>query len=180
MRSLVIETGLLLSLMLCIAATIRTVRIDKSASGITYHANHPLHSWTGINKKVDGVVRYSDSSGRISKVAILAKVADFNSENSNRDSHMIEAAEALKYPNVNFVSSEVIYGEAILVKGNLTFHGITKPIQFNVVELMQDNRKIVTGNFDIGLTDFNIDPPSLMFVKTDNTINISFRIVFPQ
>ena len=32
------------------------------------------------------------------------------------------------------------------------------------------------GSFDINLTDFNIEPPSLMFIEIDNTIKIEYLI----
>jgi polyisoprenoid-binding protein YceI len=166
------------AMFLLIAGTVRTIRTDKSISVITYHMVHPMHSWDGVNKSFDGVVQYSDSSKQVVKVAILAKVADFNSDNSNRDSHTIEVTEAIKYPTISFVSTGIVYDAKILVKGNLTFHGVTKPIQFYITEQTVKNRKVVEGGFEIKLTDFKIDPPSLMFVKAEDKIALKFTVQF--
>lgn len=178
MKNLLIVFPLLLFAGFSFTGGVKTIRTDKSKSVITYHMHHPVHSWDGVNKSIDGVVQYADSIKQILKVAIIAKVADFDSENSNRDSHMMEVTEALKYPAVNFVSTSVTYADKILVKGNLTFHGVTKAVQFYITDQVSGNTHKVEGNFQCKLTDFNIDPPSLMFVKTDDELKLSFSISF--
>jgi polyisoprenoid-binding protein YceI len=88
-------------------------------------------------------------------------------------------AEAIKYPNITFNSKSIKQeGNKLSVEGTLNFHGVNKDIAF-VAEKTGDKNKIqVTGGFEIKMTDFKIDPPSLMAIATDDEIKIKFSIVY--
>lgn len=158
---------------------IKSARIDKAKSFITYHMVHPMHSWDGISKEVDGVIQYDDKTFQITKVAIVAKVASFDSKSSNRDSHMMEVTEAIKYPTVTFVSTSVKDdGSSVDVTGTISFHGVSKPIHFIAKEEFADKRKIISGEFILLLEDFKIERPSMLMMKTENEMKMSFSVEF--
>lgn len=158
---------------------IKSVRFDKSNSSLTYHMSHPMHEWDGISKEVDGVVQFDVQSGSIQKVALLAKLASFDSKNSNRDSHLLEITEAIKYPTVSFVSTQVKdNGGELEVQGKINFHNVTKDISFKAQSKTFSKTRIVSGNFILLLEDFNLGRPSLMMVKTSNELKMSFSVNF--
>ncbi|MDE3236594.1 MAG: YceI family protein [Bacteroidota bacterium] len=156
---------------------LKTSRIDKSKSLITYHMSHPMHDWDGTSKDIDGIVQYDERTKQINKVAIVVKVASFDSKNSNRDSHMMEVTEAIKYPSVTFVSSSIKEeGGAIDITGTITFHGVNKQIHFTGKEMMAGDRKVISGEFVVLLEDFKIERPSMMMMKTDNEMKMTFSV----
>jgi polyisoprenoid-binding protein YceI len=157
----------------------RKIYCDKSNSTITYDMNHPLHEWTGVSKEVTSIIITDENRDIISQVAVSVKFSSFDSKNANRDSHAIEVAEAIKYPNITFNSKSIKQeGNKLSVEGTLNFHGVNKDIAF-VAEKSGDKNKIqVTGGFEIKMTDFKIDPPSLMAIATDDEIKIKFSIVY--
>jgi polyisoprenoid-binding protein YceI len=158
---------------------IKTIKLDKKKSSITYHLSHPLHDWDGVSKEVDGVVQLDDKTGSVTKVAISAKISSFDSKNSNRDSHMLEVTEALKYPSVTFVSSAVKdNGTTLEVTGKVTFHNVAKDITFTAASNTKDKVRQVTGNFVLLLEDFKIERPSLMMMKTNNEMKMSFAVEY--
>jgi polyisoprenoid-binding protein YceI len=109
-------------------SAIRTMA-DKKQSSITYSMRHPLHVWTGVSKEVSSVIISEGEKSNIKQVAVSARVATFDSKNANRDSHMLETIEALKFPNITFSGNVVSTQEKPYeVSGELTFHGVTKPI----------------------------------------------------
>jgi len=152
---------------------------DKSNSTITYEMNHPLHEWTGVSKEVTSIIITDENREIISQVAVSVKFSTFDSKNANRDSHAIEVAEAIKYPNITFNSKSIRQeGNKLSVEGTLNFHGINKDIAF-IAEKSGNKSKIqVTGGFEIKMTDFKIDPPSLMALATDDEIKIKFSVVY--
>jgi polyisoprenoid-binding protein YceI len=159
--------------------TFKNIRAEKTST-LTYHMVHPLHSWTGTSNDVQGVLQYDDAAKKVSKVAILAKVSSFDSKNSNRDSHMLEVTEALKYPNVSFSSTSVSEnGNHLVVKGLLTFHGVAKEISFNADQQQVKGQKVVDGSFTVQLDQFKIERPSLMMMPVENDMKIDFHMVFP-
>ena len=153
---------------------------DKTKSTVTYSLKHPLHKWDGTSKDVSSLIVYNRGNKTIDNVAVAIKIASFDSENANRDSHTIEVLEAIKIPNVTFSSTSIIVeDDELKVTGNLVFHGITKPITFTAKETNNGKELWVTGNFEIKITDFKIAPPSLMGLATQDLIKIRLSIYYP-
>jgi len=152
---------------------------DKNKSDITYAMNHPLHAWTGVSNNILSVMLLDTSNMEINELAVVIKIASFNSKNSNRDSNTIEVTEALKYPNVSLSSNSIKQtNDRLTVKGKLKFHGVSKEIIFDAQkEIIKDEIK-VTGNFKILMTDFKIKPPKLLGIATDKNIKLSFTVFY--
>lgn len=169
-------TFLLLPVLL--SAQVKTA-IDKKKSTITYSMNHMLHAWDGTSSDLNGVVQLN-AEGNIEKVAILSKVSAFDSKSSNRDAHMLEVTEALKYPNISFSSTAVTESATgeLEVKGTLQFHGVKKEISFKGLRNKKGNSTVVTGNFIFLLEDFNIERPSFMLKKVDNEVKVAFEVYY--
>ncbi len=148
-------------------------------SSITYAMNHPLHSWTGESKKVKSVILSNADKTEISQVAVAVSIASFDSKNANRDSHAMEVTEALKFPNIVFSSNQIErQGDKLMVKGILKFHGIAKSISFTAQTKKIGDNLQVKGGFSIKMTDFGIEPPSLMAMSTDDEIKLSFIVYY--
>ena len=153
---------------------------DKTKSTVTYSLSHPLHKWDGTSKDVSSLIVYNRGNKTIDNVAVAIKIASFDSENANRDSHTIEVLEAIKIPNVTFSSTSIkVDGNELMVAGNLTFHGVTKPITFSAKETDNGKELVITGNFEIKITDFKISPPSLMGLATEDLIKIRLSVSYP-
>lgn len=158
---------------------IKTARFDKTRSSITYTMVHPLHTWEGVSKEIDGLVQSDTKSEKIIKVAAVAKIASFDSKNSNRDSHMIEVTDAIKYPTVSFVTTSVKdEGTTLDVTGKITLHNVTKEIHFVASSKTENKKRVLSGNFIVLLEDFKIERPSFMMVKTENEMKMAFSIEY--
>ncbi len=158
----------------------RKIMADKALSTVTYSAKHPLHKWDGVSKDVNAAMMYNDDTKQPETVAVSIKVASFDSDNNNRDSHAIEVLDGLKYPNVTFVSSDIKAGEngLLTAKGTLTFHGVAKPATLQATCKEAGGKLTLTGEFPVSLTDHNIERPSLMGLKTDDAMILRFNVVF--
>lgn len=171
---------LLFTVALAPKADSRKIVADKKASSVTYAMSHPAHDWEGVCKDVNAAIVYDDATKAISQVAVSLKVDAFDSGNANRDSHAIEVMEGLKYPKVTFSSNKIKgINNLLTAYGNLTFHGVTKPITITVARTDADKSIALNGKFDILLSDFNIERPSLFGVKTKDEVKMSFKVVFP-
>ena len=155
-----------------------TLMINAEKSNINYSAKHVLHAWEGKNNNIKGVIIFD---GSISTIAIAAKVVDFDSGNSGRDSHSLEVLEALKFPNIKFYSDKVnSEGNAIIFEGEIEFHGEKKPIKVLAsVEESDENIKI-DGKFQIIPTEFSVTLPSFMLIEMEDYLNISFSLQFDK
>lgn len=157
----------------------RKLTLDKTRSVMSYTMRHPLHTWDGVSHDVQSVLVYNDATDRFEAVAVAAKIASFDSRDANRDSHAIEILEGIKYPRVTFSSTALEQTGLILsVRGNLTFHGVTKPIVFDAQRADKGGQILVTGEFPVKMSDYNVERPSLMMVQTDESFTLRFSLLY--
>ena len=153
--------------------------IDKNSSEIIYSGKHFLHAWSGKNKKINGLLFVDQASNEVNKIAVLLYVNDFDSGNSNRDSHSLEVLNALRFPEINFYSENIINNnDSITFKGNLEFHGITISKDIPALVKMESNKIELEGNFKVSLREFGIKAPSFMLAEMQDFIDLSFSLEF--
>ena len=153
--------------------------IDKNSSEIIYSGKHFLHAWSGKNKKINSLLFIDQASNEVNKIAVLLYVNDFDSGNSNRDSHSLEVLNALKFPEIRFYSENIISdNNSITFKGNLEFHGKTVSKDILTVVNRKDNKIQLEGNFKISLNEFGIKAPSFMLAEIEDLIDLSFSLEF--
>lgn len=128
--------------------TILTVSLLSNAQSKIW-TNDPAHSRLGFTIKhltiseVEG--RFANFSVKVittkadymdAKVVLIAKVTSINTNSDSRDTHLRSADffDAQKYPVMTFKSTSVkkINAKKGLLSGNLTMHGITKPVTLTV------------------------------------------------
>lgn len=160
------------------ASTVK-VFADKKVSSITYTMRHPLHTWDGTSKDVNSVIVTNADKSVLTQVAVSVKLGSFDSKNANRDSHMIEVAEGLKYPIISFSSTSIqTQGDVLLVKGTVSFHGVTQPVTFEAKRKTTGSNLEVIGAFTLKMTQFKIEPPSLLGVAADDEFKLKFKVVY--
>ena len=157
----------------------KIISADKTSSWIQYTVNHPLHKVDATSDNFVCNIDYNPDKKQIDKVAVSAKVVSFDSKNSNRDSNAMEAVESIKYPTVKFISNSVnTSGSKLDIRGNLTFHGITKEISFNADQKTEGDKLTVQGTFPVSLDAYKVDKPGLLGMKIDDELMVEFKAVF--
>lgn len=157
----------------------RKITADPANSYIKYSMQHPLHDWDAKSPSSRCIIVFDDESSKIEAVAVVVQVKSFDSGNANRDSHAIEVLEALKYPNITFSSTGITEESGKLsIKGNLNFHGTSRPVVINAVRKTDKDAVVVSGGFVINMKDYNIDPPGLMGLNTKEEIKLEFVMSF--
>lgn len=172
-----------------------------AAEAQTTWTNDPQHSRLGFVVKhlmiseVDG--RFADFNATVTtskpdysdaKITLTAKVASINTDVEARDAHLKTADffDAAKYPTLTFKSTKLVKQSAKkgYIYGNLTFHGITKPIKLDATffgKVVNPMNEHVTAGFQIkGIlkrTDYNLGPkfPELMI---GNDVRIIANVEF--
>ncbi len=151
----------------------------KKESFVTYTLHHPLHTIEAMSKDVDCKITVDRSAKEIKTVSAQVDVTTFDSGNSNRDSHAMEVIDALSYPEVDFVSTSVSQnGDSLKVSGKMTFHGVTKDIVIPAACRWESGKLTVQGKFDLSLTAFKVQRPSLLMMPVDDALKFSFVAVF--
>lgn len=159
------------------AQQVQKWNLDPSRSEISYTGVHLLHEWTGVNKKLVGLMQTKEEQLEI--IAVSAKVADFDSGNENRDAHALELLDVFDFPNVRFLAKKFIYdGQKVVMDGVLQFRGINRNISVTMNIEKVENQYKVFGDFNIQPTLFNMPLPSFMLKDIDDALDISVSLIF--
>ena len=179
MRKLLVIVPLLV---VNVAVALGQPRIAETLQGeswIAYRLVHPLHEIEAKSTSPEYKAELDPTTKEVKTVAAQVDVTTFDSGNSNRDSHAMEVIEALTYPYVEFTSTSITQkGDSLFVTGKLTFHGVTKDITMAGTAQWQPNRLDVHGAFDIGLTEFKIERPSLLMIPVEDKLSFTLAAAF--
>lgn len=99
------------------------------------------------------------------------------SDKKTRDEHMYELLKAEKFKTISFDIKSITKTDVDYeIKGVLTLNGVSKNIKAKISINQQNNQILLTGGFSFNLTDFSLEPPTMMFVTVRNQIDISYNI----
>ena len=142
-------------------------------STLTYHVSHPLHQVDGVSHAArgKGVCHAGECD-----FLIAVPVKSFDSGDSNRDIHMVQATRGAEFPMVTVrtrLPATVPTAGTIHADLEIEFAGQTAhygQVAFQVVNQGKDIR--ITGTIPATLSDFKIEPPSLLTVRVKNEIPV--------
>jgi polyisoprenoid-binding protein YceI len=181
MKKIFLSISAIYFLFLSVAFSQNTIQVtnNKANTTITYKLHHPAHEVEAKSNDLMVKIEYDKDKQQITKAIANIKVSSFDSGNSSRDSHAMEAIEALKFPNSTFKSTGFSYsGNTLKIYGDLTFHGVTKNITIDATQKIDGNTLTITGNFGVSLDKFKVERPSLLFVPTDEYLMFNFSTNF--
>jgi hypothetical protein len=142
-------------------------------STLTYHVSHPLHQSEGVSHGAKG--KGVCHAGQC-EFLIAVPVKSFDSGDSNRDLHMIQVTRGAEFPlvtvRVRLPESDAA-ASTINADLEIQFAGQTahyKQVPFKVEK--QGGETHITGTIPATLTDFKIDPPSLLTMPVKNDIPV--------
>jgi hypothetical protein len=151
-------------------------------STLTYHVSHPLHQTEGVSHAARGKGICHEGQ---CDFLIAVPVKTFDSGDSNRDLHMIQVTRGAEFPMVTVRTRlPEAASSSATVKADLEvqFAGQTaqyKQISFELVKQGDETR--LTGTIPTTLTDFKIDPPSLLTLPVKNEIPVRVEMTWsPQ
>lgn len=99
------------------------------------------------------------------------------SDKKSRDEHMYELLQVEKFKTISFDIRSITKNETDYeIKGALTLNGVTKNIKAKIIINQQNNQISLNGGFSFNLTDFNLEPPKMMFLTVRNQIDITYNI----
>jgi polyisoprenoid-binding protein YceI len=113
---------------------------DKAHAFIQFRIKHLGYSWLyGRFNDFQGTFSYDEKQPQKAKVSVTLKTASIDTNFAERDKHLRsdDFFDVKKYPESKFVSTSYTptgNGDGLL-KGDLTLHGVTKPVTVVVKEI---------------------------------------------
>ena len=136
-------------------AALITWRIDPAHAGAEFKVKHMMiANVKGTIKGITGDLTEHTTDASLSSIEAALDVSTLNTGEPQRDGHLKSAdfLELEKYPTITFKSTQVERKgeEEYAVTGDLTIHGVTRPVTLSV-EGPTPPQKDPWGNVRIGL-----------------------------
>lgn len=143
------------------------------SSTLTYHVSHPLHQSEGVSHAARG--KGVCQAGQCNFL-IAVPVKSFESGDSNRDLHMVQVTHGAQFP---LVSVRVSIPESSLRSGSIRcdveieFAGQTARYKDVTIQTAPNGSETrITGAIPATLSDFKIEPPSLLAIPVKNEMPV--------
>ena len=141
--------GLVLLLLLALASAAQaaeTFKIDPAHSRIGFSVRHMIGTAKGHFSKFSGTITLDRDHPEQSSVSVTIEAASIDTGIAKRDEHLrAELFEVAKYPEIIFKSRRVKQtgANAGEITGDLTMHGVTRPIVLTV-QLIGNRWRVAT------------------------------------
>ena len=150
-----------------------------SQSTLTYHVSHPLHQTDGVSHAARG--KGVCHAGQCDFL-IAVPVKSFDSGDSNRDLHMLQVTRGGEFPMVTVrtrLPEDASASATIHADLEVQFAGQTaKYKQVSFQQATQGNEVRISGTIPATLSDFKIDPPSLLAMPVKNEIPVRVEMTW--
>jgi polyisoprenoid-binding protein YceI len=139
MKSWISKTAVAIAIVIAlpVLAHADTWQIDPAHTNVEFSVRHMIISKVkGIFNKTSGTITINSNDPTSAKIDATIDAASINTRVDKRDAHLKSPAflDVDKYPTITFISTKV---EAAgpgkwKVTGDLTLHGVTKPVELDV------------------------------------------------
>jgi hypothetical protein len=148
---------------------------------LTYHVSHPLHQSEGVSHEARG--KGVCHQGQCDFL-IAVPVKSFDSGDSNRDLHMIQAVRGAEFPLVTVrtrLPEDTSSAGTIHADLEVQFAGQTAEYKQVPLQLMKNGDDIkIIGTVPATLSDFRIPPPSLLAIPVKNEIPVRVEMTWHE
>lgn len=150
-------------------------------STLIYHASHPLHQVEGLSHAARG--KGLCHQGQCDFL-IAVPVKSFDSGDSNRDLHMLQAARGAQFPVITVraqLPEKALGAGTIIADLEIEFAGQTvhyRQVSFQVISHGTEAR--IKGTIPAVLSDFKIQPPTLLTIAVKNEIPVQVDMTWRQ
>jgi polyisoprenoid-binding protein YceI len=148
---------------------------------VTFSSDAPMEKIEAVNNKVSSV--FDTETGAL-EFAVLIK--SFHFQKALMEEHFNENyMESTKYPKAIFKGKITNLGSINLktngdyrgaVQGDLTIHGITKPIQADAMLKVSDGTIHATSSFQVAVADYNIEIPKVVRENIAKIVQVNVTI----
>jgi len=148
---------------------------------LIYYASHPLHHVEGLSHAARG--KGLCHQGQCD-LLIAVPVKSFDSGDSNRDLHMLQAARGAQFPMITVrtqIPEKALGSSTIITDLEIEFAGQTvhyRQVSFQVINHGKEAR--IKGTIPATLSDFKIQPPTLLTIPVKNEIPVQVDMTWRQ
>jgi polyisoprenoid-binding protein YceI len=146
---------------------------------------HPIH---GEAEGLEGSIEADVADGRIDVSAVVPKiqielpVEKLQSGKKFEDAEMMRRIDARRFPRITGSTTELQEnGGTYRIRGDLTFHGVTRQVEGEVTISAPDERSLVIeGEQIFDIRQFGVQPPKILMLKVHPDVRVRVKVVARQ
>ncbi len=150
-----------------------------SVGEVSFFSKTPALDIEALNKKAGAILNAGTRD-----LAIQMKITDFQFPNKLMQEHFNENyMESERYPTAKFtgkITEDIDFSKSgsypVTAAGNMTIHGVTKPVVVKGTLVAYGNELKVSFAFKVRTEDYNIEVPTLVFDKIAEVIEVSGKL----
>ena len=163
----ILKTAVILALILSNSLCANNYIIDSQASSVNFETTHLRHlTVKGVFSSIRGSLIWSPDNLETSQITGDILVNSLNTNNKRRDKHLNsrDFLDSNTYPTIHFISTSITpSGNQYSVEGNLTLHGVTKPLTLMIsVNNTNPNKLHVQSTLTLNRHDYGISSHKTM------------------
>lgn len=162
-------------------------RIDPDRSRVWIEARSSMHPIHGEAEGLEGSIEAEVAGGRIDvtgepRIRIELPVEKLRSGKKLEDSEMLRRIDARRYPRITGETTELKESNGrYRVRGDLTFHGVTRQVEGEVTISAPDERSLVIeGEQIFDIREFGVEPPKILMFKVHPDVRVRVQVVARQ
>ena len=167
--------GLLLNIRLVSAQSLYRTSVGE----LSFFSKTPVLDIEAVNQKTGAILNATTRD-----LAIQTKITDFQFPNKLMQEHFNENyMESERFPTTKFagkIKEQIDLTKPgtypVTAEGNLTIHGVTKPVQVKGTIVATATALQVNFSFQVRTADYQIEVPTLVFDKIAETIAVSGKL----
>ncbi|MEB2773733.1 YceI family protein [Algoriphagus sp. D3-2-R+10] len=169
----------LISFLLLQAVQVHSQSLRSESGYVRFFSSALIEDITAENEKATAI--FDPTSG---EAVFLIPIAGFEFRKSLMKEHFNENyLESEKYPEAYFRGkiSGFTNGSPssnAVAEGDLTIHGITKPVKIQGTITQQSQKIVMQAVFEVVLEDYQIEIPRLMFQNIAEEVEVSIKFEF--
>ena len=162
-----------------------------TSNKMTIEGTSNIHDWSMQSSSATGgaviTTNPTNLMTDLANVNFSVPVETLKSDKSGLDKNAYKALKTDKYKAIVFNAVKTTITPAggstynLTSAGKLTISGVARDVVLTAVGVMTGDKSInVKGAYKLKMTDYSVEPPSLMFgaIKTANEVTLRYEIVF--
>jgi polyisoprenoid-binding protein YceI len=166
---------------------VASFRIDPDRSKVWIEARSSMHPIHGEAEGLEGSIEAEVAEGRIDvsgepRIQIELPVERLRSGKKLEDAEMLRRIDARRYPRILGETTELKENNGrYRIRGDLTFHGVTRQVEGEVTISAPDERSLVIeGEQIFDIRDFGVEPPKILMFKVHPDVRVRVQVFAQQ
>jgi len=166
---------------------VTTFRIDPNRSKVWIEARSSMHPIHGEADGLEGSIEADVADGHLDitgvpKISIELPVENLQSGKKLEDAEMMRRIDARRFPKIRGQTTELRKnGGTYQIRGDLTFHGVTRAVEGHVTISAPDERSLlIEGEQVFDIREFGVEPPKILMFRVHPDVRVRIKVVAQQ